>query len=414
MRKETTMADHHTPKNGGNRSLLLLFSVVFMDMVGFGFIIPILPDFAERYGGTPTVVGLLMAVYALGQFVAAPVLGRLSDRYGRRPIFLVSIAGTMISMLILGFARSVPMLFASRIVGGLSGGNVTVAQSYVADVTDERNRARGLGFIGAAFGMGFILGPLFGGLLVNFGFSVPPFVAAALSALNLGLVIFTLPESLSREQRTRTALRTRRRFSIALLRETLGREPVGSLLVVTYFYGLAFTMFEMIFSLFVQQRLGLSPQARSYILAYIGVLIALVQGGGIGFLTKRFAEERLMLVSAAVMTVALGFWAFTSSTLYLVIVLAPLSIAAGIITTLLRSLLSKAVPPEEIGGTLGLSNSLDSLNRIVSPAVGGLMIGRLATWAPGVLGAVVLGGVTVLIWVRLIRGREHNLSLFHG
>jgi len=393
---------HSASATGPNRQLLLLFSVVFMDMVGFGFILPILPDYVERFGGTPTLVGLLMAVYALGQFLAAPVLGRLSDRFGRRPVFLISVAGSMVSMAILGLAHSVPMLFVSRIVGGLSGGNVTVAQSYVADVTDEEGRARGLGFIGAAFGMGFILGPLFGGILVNFGFPVPAFVASGLSALNLLLVATSLPESLPKSARGGSST-SRRQSSVALAVATLRSEPAASLLIVVFLYGLAFTMFEMIFSLFVQQRLGLSPQARSYILAYIGVLIALVQGGGIGMLTRRFSERILIFASSAVMTVSLAFWAFSSSTLYLVIVLAPLSVAAGIMMTLLRSLLSKAVPKEDVGGVLGVSNSLDSLNRIVSPAIGGFLIGRFATWSPGVLAAIILAAVTLYIWLRIVR-----------
>ncbi len=390
-------------RSGTNRALLMLFPVVFMDMIGFGFIIPLLPDYADKFGGTPTIVGLLMAVYAAGQFIAAPILGRLSDRFGRRPVFLLSIAGSLASMLVLAFARSLAVLFISRIVGGLAGGNFTVAQSYATDVTDEKNRARGLGLIGAAFGMGFIVGPLFGGVLVNFGFIVPPLAAAGLSAVNLLLVSVILPESLPPEKR---GGRKGRSFPLAGLRETLRREPVGDVLIVTFFYGLAFTMFEMIFSLFAQQRLGLSPQLRSYVLAYVGVLLALVQGGGIGLLTRRFDERKLTVFSAAVMAVSVGLWAFSPSLLYLLIVLAPLSVAAGIISTLLRSILTKAVPPDEVGGTLGLSSSLDSLNRVISPAIGGVMIGQIGTWAPGLLGAVLLAGVTVLIWVKLVRSRQ--------
>lgn len=392
-----------TDRPGANRALFMLFPVVFMDMIGFGFIIPLLPDYADRFGGTPTIVGLLMAVYAAGQFVAAPILGRLSDRFGRRPVFLLSIAGSLASMLVLAFARSLTVLFISRIVGGLAGGNFTVAQSYAADVTDESNRARGLGLIGAAFGMGFIVGPLFGGILVNFGFTVPPLAAAGLSAVNLVLVSVMLPESHPPEKRSAARGRS---FPLAGLRETLRREPVGDVLIVTFFYGLAFTMFEMIFSLFAQQKLGLSPQLRSYVLAYVGVLLALVQGGGIGLLTKRFDERKLTVVSAAVMAVSVGLWAFSPSLVYLLIVLAPLSIAAGIIATLLRSILTKSVPRDQVGGTLGLSSSLDSLNRVISPAIGGVMIGQIGPWAPGLLGALLLAGVTVLIWVKLVRPRR--------
>ena len=178
------------------RSMTLLFSVVLMDMIGFGFIIPILPDYLSSFGGSQSLFGILLASYALGQFIAAPIVGRLSDRFGRKPLLLFSIGGTFISLLVLGFARTLPLLFVSRVVDGLTGGNVTVAQSYIADITDEEDRSKGLGIIGAAFGLGFIMGPLFGGVLVGFGMHVPAFVAAGIAATNLLLITFVLPESL--------------------------------------------------------------------------------------------------------------------------------------------------------------------------------------------------------------------------
>jgi len=372
-----------------------------MDMVGFGFIIPLLPDYIRMFGGHEGLVGFLMSAYAAGQFFAAPVVGRLSDRYGRKPLLLFSIGGTMLALLLLGFAQSLLVLFASRIVDGLTGGNVTVAQSYIADVTDEENRARGLGFIGAAFGLGFIFGPVFGGLLVTFGLQVPAFAAAGIAALNLLLIAFVLPESLTAAQRKEGVSSSRRAFSLRPLIEALGTRKLGSVLHVMLFHTFAFYMFENLFSVFARQQLGLSAQSRSFLLAYVGVLVALVQGGGIGILTKRFKETTLSAVAAAVLSVSLLLWAFTPDLLYLVVVLIPLSVSAGVLATVLRSLLSKSVPPEETGGTMGISTSLESFNRIVAPAIGGVLFGTVGSWAPGVLGGVFLAWVAFFVWRRM-------------
>lgn len=384
-------------------SLPLLFSVVFMDMVGFGFVIPLIPDYIKKFGGSPALVGLLMAVYALGQFIAAPIVGRLSDRFGRKPLFLFSIGGTFLSLLILGFANTLWVVFAARLLDGLTGGNITVAQSYIVDVTDDKNRARGLGLIGMAFGLGFILGPLFGGLLSRWGLSVPAFVAAGMAFLNLMLISFVLPESLSEETRRSAATNPRRSFSLNALLSTLKRQGTGIVLVMVLFYSFAFTLFESLFALFAAERLGLDTQARGWLLAYVGILVAFVQGGGVGILVKRFDERILVAVAVSVAAVSLLVYAFTSSVLMLVIVLLPLSIASGIGSTLLRSLLSKSVPRELSGGTMGLSSSIESMNRILAPLLGSLLFAAVGAWAPGVLSAILAGVAALLAWQKLVR-----------
>jgi DHA1 family tetracycline resistance protein-like MFS transporter len=175
-----------------NKSLLTIFVIVFVDLLGFSLILPLLPYYAETFGANPTVTGFLVASYALAQLLGAPLLGRLSDRIGRRPVLLVSIFGTFLGFILLGAARSLWVLFAARIIDGLTGGNISVAQAYITDVSDEKNRAKALGMIGAAFGLGFIIGPAVGGLMSTWGYSVPAFAAAALSLVNLTLVFFFL------------------------------------------------------------------------------------------------------------------------------------------------------------------------------------------------------------------------------
>jgi DHA1 family tetracycline resistance protein-like MFS transporter len=231
--------------------------------------------------------------------------------------------------------------------------------------------------------------------------AAPAFAAAGIAFLNLLLIWFVLPESLTLEARQNLKENPRRRFSIPLLLETLKTPVLGKLLIIVLFYSFAFTMFETGFSLFAKLRFGLDARQRGYILAFVGVLLAAVQGGGVGLLTKRFAEPRLVIAASAIVALSLAAWGFSPSVLFLVLVMAPLSIGAGVMGPVVRSLLSKSVAKEAIGGTLGLSTSLESFNRIVSPVVAALLIDSVATWAPGLISAVIVAGVCAFALVSL-------------
>jgi DHA1 family tetracycline resistance protein-like MFS transporter len=386
-----------------NRKLLTLFLIVFIDLLGFSIILPLLPFYAETFSATPTQVGLLVASYAAAQLVGAPVLGRMSDRFGRKPVLLISLAGTFIGFLMLGFANSLAMLFASRILDGFTGGNISVAQAYVTDITDESNRAKGLGMLGAAFGLGFIIGPAVGGILSVYGFALPAFVAAGLSLVSiLGVIIF-LPESLSEEARKDLMNQTRQRFSLENLWKAINRPRVGPIYHVRFFYGLAFAIFQTIFPLYAQYKLGLDARGTGFVLTYVGILVVFVQGFLIGWLASRFNEYRLVFLATLIMTVSLFAWAVAPNLLFVLVILAPLAFAAGILNTLLNSTLSKAVYPEEVGGALGLSASLESLTRVISPAAGGFLLGSLGPWAPGLAGGLIMIWTVNYAWRRLVR-----------
>jgi len=385
------------------RAFTLLFLFVFMDVLGFSLILPLLPYYAEAFGATAEVVGLLLGANALTQLAGAPILGRLSDRYGRRPLLLTSIAGTVVSFLMLGLARSLAMLFASRILDGFLGGNVSLAQAYITDVTDNKERAKGLGLIGAAFGLGFIIGPALGGTLAGDGnYALPALIASGLAFLNLLGVLFWLPESLPPEERERRAGEPRAAFTARALWEALRLPCVGPLLQTQLFFALAFTTFETIFSLFAQKRLGLDARTTSYVLTYVGVLVVLVQGVGIRLLVKRFSDKQLVFGGAILAGLSLLAWALTPSLGVLLVVLAPLALASGTLRVSINSALTKSVYPEEVGGTLGLSASLGSLARVVSPTVGGFVLGRVGAAAPGVLGAFLMGWLVYYTWKRVL------------
>jgi DHA1 family tetracycline resistance protein-like MFS transporter len=385
------------------RNLALIFVFVFIDVLGFSLILPLLPYYAETFAATPTVVGLLLGANAVTQLISAPIIGRLSDRYGRRPMLILSIAGTVASFLMLGLANSLWMLFASRILDGLLGGNISLAQAYITDVTDEKNRARGLGIIGASFGLGFIFGPALGGTLSGGGnYGRPALAAAALSALNLLGVLAWLPESLPSERRAEMAHSPRAAFTARALWEALNRPCVGPLLHVSLFYGLAFTVFQTVFSLFAQKRLGLDAQATSYVFTYVGLLIVAIQGGGMGLLTKRFSEKQLIFGGSVLLALSLLAWALTPTLWLLLVVLAPLALAGGVLNVAINAALTKSVYPEEVGGTLGLSAALGSLDRVISPIVGAFLLDNVGAAAPGVLGALLMAWLVSYTWRRVL------------
>ena len=385
------------------RSLILILLFVFIDVLGFSLILPLLPYYAADFNASSIMVGLLLSANALTQMIGAPILGRLSDRFGRKPLLVSSIIGTVISFLVLGFANSLTLLFLSRILDGLLGGNFSLAQAYITDTTTRDERAAGLGLIGAAFGVGFIFGPALGGFLSAGGsYALPAFAAAGLGALNLVGVLIWLPESLPPEKRSTEKGKTLPRVSLGALLDALRRPCVGPLLSVVLIYGLAFTIFQTMFSLFTQQKLGFTAQATSYVLTYVGVLVVLVQGGGIRWLSKKFSDKQLIFSGAVLLTGGLLGWAFSNSLASLLIALAPLALASGMLRVSTNSALTKSVQSSEVGGILGLSASFNSFTAVIAPLIGSFLLAQISPAAPGVLGAILMVGAVLLTWTRIL------------
>ena len=372
------------------RRLAIIFGFVFIDLLGYSLILPLLPYIAERFSATPTQVGLLLTANALGQMIAAPTIGRLSDRWGRRPMLIISVAGTVVGFLIFAFSRSLAMLFFSRILDGLLGGNTALARAYITDITDNENRSKGLGLIGAAFGLGFIIGPFSGGQLSRLGYMVPGLVAAALSFINLIAVILWVPESLTEEDKQAAKNSPFTRFNLKNLVSTLKIPCVGDLLMINAWFRMAFMLFEVTFVLVAKESLGLSAQTTSMLLSLVGVMSVITQGVIVGWISKRVRESRLVFISTLVLIVGLLGWGFASSVWQYILVIIPISVSAGLFNVSIISLLTKATARESVGGTLGLAQSQQTLAQVITPLIGGPLIQYFGGYAVGLIAAVFL------------------------
>ena len=399
-------------KPGGGRTgeekapLAILFLTVLLDLIGFGIVIPLLPLYAERFGASPVAVTWLVAIFSLMQFLFAPWWGQLSDRIGRRPVLLVGLFGSAFSYLIFGLAGSLAVLFVARALAGLMGANIGVAQAYVADVTLPEDRARGMGMIGAAFGLGFILGPVIGGLLAPYGPGVPFLAAAGLAGANGLLAIRWLPESRGPGRAAAPASQPSFLSRMRTLARLRGQGGTGRLLVVFFLLTFAFAGLEATFSLWADRRWRFSPAEVAYMFAYLGVVITVVQGGLVGPLVRRLGERRLAAVGAAALALGLALLPLAPSLLLLAGALALLAFGQGASSPALSALISRSAPQGEQGRLLGVSQSLSALGRVLGPIWGGLAFSRAGIGAPYFSGALVVMAALLLLLPRPARAPE--------
>ena len=365
------------------RPLLIIFLTIFVNLVGFGIIIPLLPFYAETFGASPLVIGLLFAVFSLCQLVAAPALGDLSDRYGRRPILIFSLAGTVVSFVMLAVAHSVAMLFAARIVDGLSGGNISTARAYVADITEPKDRARAYGIIGAAFGLGFILGPALSGILSGISYTAPIWAAAGITVIATIMAWLWLPETVHRTQAG-----TGNPFSYlpALLQCT----AVRRILAIDFIYWLAFATFQTTFSLFVARRFGFGASKTGYFFAAFGLLGAVIQGGFIRPIVKRLGDKTTFLLGLAFGMVGLIAAALAHSVVLFALALVPLAFGIGFGHPTMSSLVSLVARGDEQGRVQGAASAVESLGRTIGPVWGNASLQQYGESVPYISAAAFL------------------------
>ncbi|MFI5396691.1 MAG: MFS transporter [Candidatus Binatia bacterium] len=367
-------------------ALTIIFLTVFVDLLGFGIVLPLLPYYAREFHASGMTAGALIAIYSAMQFVCAPLWGRWSDRIGRRPVLLVSLAGSTLSYLLFALAGGIGMLFISRIFAGIAGANIPVAQAFIADSTSEKDRARGMGLIGAAFGLGFVFGPAVGGLLAHYGHAAPGLAATAICGLNFIAALWRLPESLAPEHRHLT----RGRHPVTQLREAFRRPQLGALMFMFAAVVFSFSTVETTLSLLCAASFQMRASQIYWLFAYLGVMTALMQGGLLGRLSQRLDERRLVVIGASLLAVGIGATPYAAPISTLLLALGAVAFGQGITSPVLASLISKASGREGHGGVLGISQSLGSLARILGPLWGGLMFDYGGPTAPYITTAALM------------------------
>lgn len=382
------------------RALPILFAVMFFVMVGFGIIIPVLPFYAENMGASPAELGLLMAVYSFMQLLFAPMWGRISDRIGRKPVMMIGIFGLAISFFMMALSSQLWMLFAARIIGGfLSSANMPTVMAYVADITTDEDRGKGMGIIGASVGLGFIFGPAIGGIFSKTSLNMPFYVAGISSLFTFFLVMIILKESLSKERRGGHAPE-----KTPMLRALNG--PVSVLYIMQFFTSVSLAGLEATFAYFAAKKAGLGTVELGYLFMIMGLAGAVVQGGLVGRLTKRYGEG--VVIQGGIIVSIIGFSlillvdSFTTAAIYLTV----FGIGNGVIRPSVSALLTKKSTTGH-GSTTGLLSSFDSLGRIIGPPLGGWLF-SVAIGLPYISGIVI--SILAFILYQLYKGKTRQLE----
>ncbi|MBI3380269.1 MFS transporter [Candidatus Gottesmanbacteria bacterium] len=364
----------------------LIFLIVVVNFLGYGIVFPILPLLTEQYGGDPIISGFLIAIFSLMQVISMPILGRLSDRYGRKPMLLFSLWGTVFSFALMGLTHSIFWLMVARIIDGISGGNLSIAQAYIADVTDKKGRAGGMGVLAAGISVGFIFGPLWGGFFSKISLAAPFIAATILTVISVLLTQFFLPESVSKQEFSYE----KKHFSFAAFWRHI-TEPVMLILYATNLFlfwaqsGVFTTM-----SLFAKDVLGMTVAGVSLLFAFGGILSALIQGFAIGKVVARVSEEKIFIVSAIIGVVGFAIMARGSNWILFTLGITIFSIGNSFLMPVITSLVSEKSSEHEQGGNMGLLQSFGSVGRIFGPIAAGFLYETISPFTPSVMGAVIM------------------------
>lgn len=389
-------------------ALGIVFLTVFLDLVGFGIVLPLLPFYATELGATPLVVGLIIASYSGMQFLFSPVWGSLSDRHGRRPLLLIGLIGSSVSYVVFGLARSLAVLLLSRVIAGIMGANIPVAQAYIADSTSAERRARGMGLIGAAFGLGFIFGPAIGGGLSRWGYGVPGFVAAGVSFAGAVAAWFFLPESLAEENRRpgtgfgfAEAVVGRVRAARRVLGRARLRVPIGAFFLGT----MGFAGFTTTFPLFLESPLHLSAAHAGAMFALVGLISAAVQGGVIGPLVERCGERTIAIAGGLLLGTGVALMGILQTVNATIGMLLLVGGGWGLLAPSLQSLVSRRATTIEQGEVLGVNQSASAVSRVIGPVAAGWAFGSLGPLLGFVAGGVLIVASAGVVW-RMPSARE--------
>jgi multidrug resistance protein len=374
--------------------LILIFLTVFIDLIGFGIVIPVLPLYARDFGASELTNGWLVGIYSAMQFLAGPLLGRLSDRVGRRPVLLMSLIGTAVGFFIMGAAQTLLWLFIARIIDGISGGNIATAQAYIADITAPEERSKSMGMIGAAFGLGFIFGPAIGGLLTHFSISAPFYFAGILAAVNALLVWWRLPESLSREHR----LNPEKPASLLQVLKHGWNLPL--LMACSFFSITGFSMMTTNFALFTSERFGYDARHTGYLFAFVGIIGVLMQGGILRRVLKHYSEKQIAATGCVLLALGLLLLPLSSGTATLLCFTAVVAMGNSFVMPTLNGLASQSADRQWQGRVIGLMQSAGSLGRWVGPFLAGWLLSKDAAH-PGIYGRTPFWAAAAILIIAL-------------
>lgn len=384
------------------RALWIIFVTIFLDLLGIGILVPVIPFLVRRYDSDALTVGLMTLCFAAAQFVAAPILGELSDRHGRRPVLLISLFGSAIGYFIFGWAGSLAVMFLARILDGFTGGNISAAQAYIADISEPKDRAKNFGFMGAAFGLGFVVGPALGGALAKISLAAPAYGAGVLTLVTMAFGYFMLPESLKPEHRRTGPFRWQvlNPFSQGLL--AMKRAELWPLMAAFFVLNFAFSGMQSNFAVYTADKLHMGPEANALIFTYIGFIAAIMQAVVVRRLTVHYSDRGMALSGLFVMTFGFMTTAFAANLFVLYLGCTLTAVGSGLTNPTLTSLFSKMVGPREQGWVMGAAQSTASLARIVGPLWAGLVYDYIDFGAPYWTGAIWLV-VTFAIVFRAVR-----------
>lgn len=373
-------------------ALAFILMTVFIDLLGLGILIPVIPFIVRQFSDSALTVGLLSMSFALFQFFAAPLLGKLSDRHGRRPLLLISLFGSGIGYVLFGLAHSLTLLFVARVVDGITGGNISIAQAYIADVTAPEHRSRNFGLLGAAFGLGFIIGPAIGGALSHYwGLAAPAFFAAALAFGNTLLGVFVLPETRPLEKRSQAKITLASINPVGNVLRGVRHEHLGAIFLAIFAFNVAFSGLQSNFSLFTLARFGWGPQQNAVLFSVIGICGALTQAVIMRRVTKTFRDQSIATVGLLIQTCAYIGVAFAHAPWLVFVTSSMTAVGVGITTPTLSGIVSNSVSDQEQGVMLGTVQSVAALTRIVGPLWAGFAFDWLGPGAPYWSGAILLG-----------------------
>jgi len=380
-----------------NRALALVYATIFLDVLGLGVLIPVLPYYAQQYRTDAFTVGLLSAAFSIAQFAASPFLGALSDRIGRRPVILVNIFGSALAYFMFGLANSLALLMLARVLEGVTGGSISTAQAYIADVTPPEDRMKRFGLIGAVFGLGFIIGPAFGGFLSTYSLAMPAYAAGTLCLLAAIFGYFMLPESLPPEKRITTKLRLSDANPFGKIADALSRDSIRAILLAIFSVNVAFSGLQSNFALFTLKRFQMGPQDNAWIFVYIGCLSIFMQGVVVRRLPKHLNPVTTCIAGLSAMSVGFLGISLAQTPWHLYPAIAIMAFGNGIAAPMLTGMISRRVGEKEQGTVLGTSQAILSSTRIVGPLFAGFVFDALGSGAPYWTGAIlaILGAAIV-------------------